>query len=44
MVVGVSFNSDDLKVCNAYNFNWSPIGIEHKLKKLKEIEFIKFLD
>lgn len=33
--VGVSFNSDDLKVCNAYNFNWSPIGIEHEIDEVE---------
>ncbi len=33
--VGVSFNSDDLKVCNAYNFNWSPIGIEHEIEEVE---------
>lgn len=32
--VGVSFNSDKLKVCNAYNFNWSPIGIEHTIEEV----------
>ena len=32
--VGVSLNSDKLKVCNAYNFNWSPIGIEHTIDEV----------
>lgn len=32
--VGVSFNSDILKVYNAYNFNWSPIGIEHEVEEV----------
>jgi c-di-GMP phosphodiesterase len=32
--VGVSLNSDKLKVCNAYNFNWSPIGIEHTIEEV----------
>ena len=33
--VGVSFNSDILKVYNAYNFNWSPIGIEHEIEEVE---------
>ena len=33
-VVGVSLNSDILDVHNAYNFNWSPIGIEHTIDKV----------
>ena len=33
--VGVSFNSKTLKVCNAYNFNWSAIGIEHIIEEAK---------
>jgi c-di-GMP phosphodiesterase len=32
--VGVSLNSNKLKVCNAYNFNWSPIGIEHEIEEV----------
>jgi c-di-GMP phosphodiesterase len=32
--VGVSFNSYVLKVYNAYNFNWSPIGIEHEIEEV----------
>ena len=32
--VGVSFNSDTLNVCNAYNFNWSSIGIEHTIDEV----------
>lgn len=32
--VGVSLNSKKLKVCNAYNFNWSPIGIEHTIEEV----------
>ncbi len=31
--VGVSLNSDILKACNAFNFNWSPIGIDHVIEK-----------
>ena len=33
--VGVSLNSDKLEVCNAYNFNWSPIGIEHTIEEVE---------
>lgn len=33
--VGVSLNSDILQVYNDYKFNWSPIGIEHKIEKIK---------
>ena len=33
--VGVALNSKKLKVCNAYNFNWSPIGIEHTIEEVK---------
>ncbi|WP_324172052.1 FIST N-terminal domain-containing protein [Sulfurimonas sp.] len=29
--VGVSLNSDTLCIDNDYSFNWSPIGIEHKI-------------
>ncbi len=32
--VGVSLNSDILKACNAFNFNWSPIGIDHVIEKV----------
>ena len=32
--VGVSLNSSSLKVCSAYNFNWSPIGIEHTIDEV----------
>jgi signal transduction histidine kinase len=35
-VVGVSLNSDILDVKNAYNFNWSPIGIEHEIEEVKD--------
>jgi len=35
-VVGVSLNSNVLNVCNAYNFNWSPIGIEHVIEEVKD--------
>ena len=50
--VGVSINSNDLIVKNDYRFNWSSIGIEHKVTKvnnnkileisnLKTLEFYK---
>jgi len=32
--VGVALDSKTLKVCNGYNFNWSPIGIEHTIDKV----------
>ncbi|APW66590.1 diguanylate cyclase [Poseidonibacter parvus] len=31
--VGISLNSDNLNVQNDSRFNWSPIGIEHKITK-----------
>jgi len=34
--VGVSLNSDVLNVCNSYNFNWSPIGIEHVIEEVRD--------
>lgn len=34
--VAVSLNSKDLKICNAYNFNWSPIGIDHEIEEVKD--------
>lgn len=50
--VGVALNSDILSVKNAYNFNWSQIGIDHvieevegnrvyKISGLKPVEFYK---
>lgn len=33
--VAVALNSQELKVATAYNFNWSPIGIEHKIEEVK---------
>ena len=33
--VGVSLNSTSLKVCNAYNFNWSPIGVKHTIEEVE---------
>ena len=34
--VAVALNSKTLKARNAYNFNWSPIGIEHTIDKVKD--------
>lgn len=34
--VGVSLNSDSLRVHNDYRFNWSPIGIEHTIDKIED--------
>jgi anti-sigma regulatory factor (Ser/Thr protein kinase) len=34
--VGVALDSKVLRVCNAYNFNWSPIGIEHTIDKVED--------
>lgn len=34
--VGVALNSKVLRVQNAYNFNWSPIGIEHTIDKVED--------
>jgi len=34
--VGVSLNSDSLQVYNNYRFNWSAIGIEHTIDKIKD--------
>lgn len=34
--VGVSLNSDTLNVHNGYSFNWSPIGVGHKIDKVEE--------
>ncbi|MGB5792224.1 FIST N-terminal domain-containing protein [Poseidonibacter sp.] len=34
--VGVSLNSEVLNIQNAYNFNWSPIGIEHIIEEVKD--------
>ena len=34
--VGVSLSSSNLKVCNAYNFNWSSIGIEHTIDEVEQ--------
>lgn len=44
--VGVSLNSDVLKVANFYNFGWEGVGIEHTITKAKgnvvyEIDGIK---
>ena len=32
--VGVSLNSDILKVHNNYSFNWNPIGVSHSIDKV----------
>ena len=32
--VAVALNSKSLKVCSAYNFNWSPIGIDHVIEEV----------
>ena len=32
--VAVALNSKNLKVCNAFNFNWSAIGIDHKIEEV----------
>lgn len=47
--VGVSLNSDVLLVKNDYRFNWSSIGVEHKITKVEnnriyEINGIKTID
>lgn len=34
--VAVSLNSDVLRIQNAYNFNWSPIGVEHTIDKVED--------
>ncbi len=33
--VGISLNSDSLYIHNDYSFNWSPIGIEHKIDRVE---------
>lgn len=33
--VGVSLNSENLTVFNDYKFDWSPIGIEHRIDEIK---------
>lgn len=35
-VVGVSLDSEVLQVQNNFNFNWSPIGIQHTINKVSE--------
>ncbi len=32
--VGVSLNSDSLYIHNDYSFNWSPIGVEHRIDEV----------
>ena len=34
--VGVSLNSDILNIYNDYSFNWSPIGVGHRINKVKD--------
>jgi len=34
--VGVSLNSDILKVYNNYSFNWNPIGVGHTIDKVEQ--------
>ncbi len=33
--VAVSLSSEHLQVHNAYSFNWSPIGVEHRIDKVE---------
>lgn len=33
--VGVSLNSKSLNIHNSYSFNWSPIGVEHKIDRVE---------
>ncbi|MCD6432581.1 MAG: FIST C-terminal domain-containing protein [Sulfurimonas sp.] len=33
--VGVSLNSDSLYIHNDYSFNWSPVGVEHKIDRVQ---------
>ncbi len=33
--VGVSLSSKNLQVHNAYSFNWSPIGVEHRIDEVE---------
>ena len=39
--VGVSINSNDLIVKNDYRFNWSSIGIEHKVTKVSDNKILE---
>jgi hypothetical protein len=39
--VGVSLNSDSLHVRSDYSFNWSPIGIAHRVDSVKENRVFK---
>ncbi len=34
--VGVSLNSDILRVHNDYSFNWNPIGVEHSIDEVED--------
>lgn len=33
--VGISLNSSFLNIHNSYSFNWSPIGVEHKIDRVE---------
>jgi len=35
-VVGISLNSDILKVATDYKFDWKPIGLEHTISKVQD--------
>jgi len=39
--VAVSLDSDVLKVTNDYNFNWSPIGVEHTIDEVQNNRVLK---
>jgi len=39
--VAVALNSEILKVHNDYNFNWSPIGIEHTIDEVRDNRVLK---
>jgi len=39
--VAVALDSDILKIHNDYNFNWSPIGIEHTIDEVEENRVLK---
>jgi len=39
--VAVALNSDVLKIHNDYNFNWSPIGIDHTIDEVENNRVLK---
>ncbi len=39
--VAVSLDSDILRIHNDYNFNWSPIGVEHTINEVKNNRVLK---